>query len=733
MAGLAQLWEARDRLSPASCARTFAAVLALFVLGTLTARGQFAPYPPADGLIPGPPKASDFSSWIEDLNQWREETLIRLGYDGAEYDRAEMKWAERAFIQPQMMAHDRYFFDPASGKYTVDRYLADLKKRYDGIDAVLIWATYPNLGIDGRNQFDLVRDLPGGIAALKAMVDDFHRRGVRVLFPYSPWDRGTRREDAPDWQVLSQLMSAIGADGLNGDTMYWFPRAFRTASDAAGHPLAFEPQVEPDSPGEELAWDNLSWNDWIVQTDRGWKYPFIPSVIADKWLEPRHMVNVTDRWARDKADNLQHAFFNGVGYESWENIWGIWNQIDGRDAEALRRIAAIERATSHLLTSHEWEPHTPVLQPGVFASKFPANAETLWTLVNRNEYAIAGRQIRLVRRPEWHYYDLWHGIELQPDTDGSQVILSFEVEPRGYGAVLATSRLSPEEQQLLDRMLRLSAQPLRSFSSEWHFLPQHLVDIAPTKKVASAPEGMVAIPEDNFNFSVAGTEIEGDNRIGVDVQMPWEDSPRREHFERMHLKRFYLDRTLVTNDEFAKFLAASGYHPRDDHNFLRDWRDGKYPDGRARQPVTWVSLEDARAYASWAGKRLPHEWEWQYAAQGTDGRLYPWGNQWDSAAVAPTEKGRILPPPPDVATFPRNTSPFSVMDLVGSVWQWTDEYEDEHTRAAILRGGSYYQPQGSLWYFPQAYRLNQHSKYLLMAPGIDRAATIGFRCAKDAQ
>ena len=75
---------------------------------------------------------------------------------------------------------------------------------------------------------------------------------------------------------------------------------------------------------------------------------------------------------------------------------------------------------------------------------------------------------------------------------------------------------------------------------------------------------------------------------------------------------------------------------------------------------------------------------------------------------------------------------FGVMDMIGNVWQWTDEYVDEHTRAAILRGGSYYQPQGSIWYFPQAYRNDQHGKLLLMAPSKDRAGTLGFRCVIDA-
>ena len=189
----------------------------------------------------------------------------------------------------------------------------------------------------------------------------------------------------------------------------------------------------------------------------------------------------------------------------------------------------------------------------------------------------------------------------------------------------------------------------------------------------------------------------------------------------------------MTNARFKKFLDATQYHPKDDHNFLRDWKNGTYPEDWGKKPVTWVSLEDARAYAAWAGKRLPHEWEWQLAAQGADHRLYPWGNAWNADAVPQPDKGREMRPPTDVDEFPKGASPFGVEDLVGNVWQWTEEFEDEHTRAAILRGGSYYQPQGSLWYFPQAYRLDQHGKYLLMAPSKDRSGTVGFRCVLDSE
>src|SRR5215469_4838258 len=206
--------------------------------------------------------------------------------------------------------------------------------------------------------------MPGGVQALRAMVEEFHQHGVRVLFPYNPWDLGTRAESTPDWEAVARLMASIGADGINGDTMSAVPRAFRAASDEARHPIALEPEGgDSDDADPAVAWNNMTWGYW--------KYPFEPMITKNKWIEPRHTVNVCNRWARDKTDDLQYAFFNGGGYVSWENIWGIWNQIDDRDAEALRRIATIERGFAGLLASPNWEPHFPMLQYGAFSSRFP--------------------------------------------------------------------------------------------------------------------------------------------------------------------------------------------------------------------------------------------------------------------------------------------------------------------------------------------------------------------------
>jgi formylglycine-generating enzyme required for sulfatase activity len=666
-----------------------------------------------------------FDAWLSAMRRWRAEQLGRVHYDGSQYGRPELAWTQRDFVQPQAMVEERFLYDPRERRYTVGRFLDDLLARYGGIDGVLLWPVYPNIGIDNRNQWDLVRDMPGGIPALRAMAADFHGRGVRVLFPAMPWDTGTRDIGMAYADATARLLAEIGADGVNGDTCEGLPIEFRRASDATGHPLALEPELSPKEDGM-LAYNQQSW--------AYWDFPFVPMVSKWKWLEPRHMINVCDRWATDRTDVLQAAFFNGVGVESWENVWGYWNQFSARDAEALRRISSIYRAFPELVVSADWAPHVPTLHYGVYASRFPAPSLTLWTIVNRNGFDVGEGVIAVAHREGRRYYDVWNGAELSPRLEGSRDVLSVALEPRGFGAVLALEpgANAPTLEALLRAQAARSARPLSSYSAEWSFLPQRQVPGEPAPPAREPPPGMVLVPGAQYVFSVHGVEIEGENRVGLDVQYPWEDSPRRSHYHVLQVAPFFIDRHPVTNAEFKAFVDASGYHPGDDHNFLRHWVGGAPRAGDADRPVTWVSLEDARAYARWAGKRLPREWEWQYAAQGLDGRLYPWGDAWDEAAAPAPWKGRDLPPPPAVGAHPRGASPFGAEDMVGIVWQWTDEYVDLHTRSAILRGGSFYQPQNSYWYFPQAYKLCEHGKYLLMAPSRDRAGTLGFRCAKDA-
>ena len=705
--------------------RLTALILCSVALSHLPATADEVKLQLGNEIIGGPQDPPQRDVWLKKMKAWREDARKRIKYDDAQYDRPELKWGQSSFVQPQVMVEDRYFYDPVAGKYTVDRYLDDVNQRYGGVDAVLLWPVYPNIGIDDRNQHDMHRDLPGGVEGVRKMIDDFHQRGVKVLFPAMPWDTGSRPEGKSLAEATLDVMKLYGADGINGDTMSGVEHDFLVASEKIDHPVVLQPEVgfrELDM----IKWNTMSWGYWQYLDP-------IAVVSKYKWLEPRHMVNISERWARDRTNGLQSAFFNGVGYESWENIWGIWNQLTPRDAEALRRIATIERATADLLAGPDWEPHVPTLQKGVYASRFPGKNRTLWLLVNRTDKTLTGDQLEVPATGK--YLDLWHGTAFPTaPADAKKQRLSFEIEAHGFGAVLAIDSGEPTESEtkVLAKMKELSQKQLSDFSAEWKPLPQKMVEIPKTKLATEAPEGMVLIPRDKFWFKVSGIEVEGFDEPGVDVQYPWESIPRRHHDHHIEVGPFYIDKYPVTNEQFKKFLEATKYHPKDDHNFLRDWKDGTYPAGWAKKPVTWVSLEDAREYAKWAGKRLPHDWEWQYAAQGKDFRAYPWGNAPDSSAVPPFEETtRVMSPPADVDAHPKGASPFGVMDMVGNIWHWTDEFQDKHTRAAVVRGGGHYRPIASGWYFPTTTSLSQHGKYLLMAPAKDRSGAIGFRCVVD--
>ncbi len=704
----------------------------------------------------GPATPDAQPAWLERFKEERSSVISAIDYRGGQFDNPFLAWTGGAFIQPQMHPYDLYFYEPSKAEYTVDRYLADLDDRYGGIDALLLWPTYTNIGIDDRNQFDYFRALPGGLDALRNVTSQLKSAGVRVLWPYNPWDTGTRREPSSDAVTLARLLKQTGGDGFNGDTMGYIPRAFWQAAVEAGYPLALEP--EGGGSDESLNWSTLGWGYWNYSST-------VPVVDRQKFItRGRFMTNCCDRWAKNKTDNLQAAWFNGVGYESWENVWGIWNGIVPRDAETLRRVACLLRffgGEVRLLHSSGWEPHTrEASQPLVYASRWDADADDtrsaelgllrLWTLVNRAGRELDGVQLRVVPVSDSsRFYDCYRGVEIEAEiviessrsSSGELVALGFPIETEGFGCVVESSAPAGAElARLLVRMRKLTSTPLQRYSKEWVMLQQTVVPIAPTPPAApppsAPPEGTVYVPHNaSYRFVSSGLEIEGNDGDGVDVQFPWEDKPRRDHNATVDVGPFYIDRFPVTNRRYAAYLNATGYLPDDAYNWLRHWGGASEPPARiADAPVTWVSLGEARRFCAWAGARLPRAYEWQWAAQGADGRLYPWGTDRSKPGALPAFHNGTTAPGPEVvgAHSPAGDSPFGVADCVGNVWQYTDEFRDEHTRAVVLRGGSNYRPAGSAWYFPNRIELNTHGKYFLMSDSYERAGTVGMRCVVDA-
>jgi iron(II)-dependent oxidoreductase len=177
-----------------------------------------------------------------------------------------------------------------------------------------------------------------------------------------------------------------------------------------------------------------------------------------------------------------------------------------------------------------------------------------------------------------------------------------------------------------------------------------------------------------------------------------DEQPEASPPQKVNLPAFYIDVYEVTNAQFAAFVAATGYKTTAEQAGEPSWRD-YFGKGEEEHPVVKVSWYDAEAYCKWAGKRLPTEQEWEKAARGTDGRRYPWGNEFDPEKVNGMEAGyrRTLP----VGSLPAGASPYGVMDMAGNVAEWTadwykaypgssyrDQYMGEKFR--ITRGGGWF-------------------------------------------
>jgi hypothetical protein len=276
-----------------------------------------------------------------------------------------------------------------------------------------------------------------------------------------------------------------------------------------------------------------------------------------------------------------------------------------------------------LFSGEAWTPLVPVQQSGVFASLWEGQGLRLWTLVNRTGKDIEGTLLPVPALPEHRYFNLVAGKPLHPKIEGESVVLSCTLPPRGIGCFLSgpTRNLGRGFERFLERQTRVDAR--RNFGATAPNVTTELLPVKSSRIYSRPPAGMLEIP-------AATLEMDIEMRVRecgfYDSTPPTGDvyNFQTRRFRRtVSFVRFAIDEAPVSNLQFAAFLAASQYRPEHGENFLKHWENGRPPSGREDHPVVYVALADARAYARWAGKRLPTEEEWQYAAQGLDGRRYP--------------------------------------------------------------------------------------------------------------
>jgi len=638
-------------------------------------------------LVPEMPQRAERFARLK-RSQVRDVSMRDAQFDDAIYRRDDLQWMTGNFVCGFLFMYDRSFWDPEKREYRVEALCEEAGHEFGGFDSVIFWHDYPRIGADERNQFDFFRHMPGGLEGVRDAVRRFHKRGVKVFIPYMPWDIGTRREEVSNAQALAEIVGRIEADGIFLDTMRQSPGEFRETIDAARAGVAFAPEGHPDI--GEMQVCSGSWAQELRP------FPGI-GVLHLKWIEPRHMQWQIRRWDKSHQGELAAAWINGSGMLVWENIFGSFNPWNARDRATLRRMAPVLRHHAHLLAHGEWLPCFPVQSPGAVASCWQDDQVRLWTIV-RMDGAEEGSVVLNVEEGEQKFFDLWRGVPLEPKRSGGKARL--EVPVRDYSAIVALAE-NAQDEPFRALLKQQQAEAGRRIPEEDPHV--HAQDVtypkAPPALARNAPpsEGMLPVEGGEHEFAVAHMRRE----CGC-YPDPGTPPERHDHFLRGYphsktlrhnvkatVEPFSIDAKPVTNVQFEKFLEASQYQPKCADRFLHHWGGKSCPEEIRHEPVVFVDLNDARAYAAWAGRRLPTEWEWHAAAE---------------------KHGEA---------FRR-----------AQVHEWTEsERDDGHTRFVMLRGGCSYQARGSGWYFPGGPQpIESHAKFILMYPGLDRCRTIGFRC-----
>lgn len=732
---------------------------------------------------------AEYSLWLDvhsgDWHQgikmmFQERWLYDLkSFDDRLFQRDDLGWMKNAYFMLLQFAWDKKYYDYEQKRYTFYENFTEFDSLTGGYDIFTLWPTWPRLGLDPRNQWDMYRDLPGGLPELKHQTGFVHQNGKKYFISYNPWDEGTRKED--QLSGMEDLLRATDADGVVLDTKGESSRDLQETADRV------KPGVIMYSEGMAVPKDMPG----IVSGRVHDALVMPPPLNLNKLIKPDFAIFRVLQLADDRLHReIAVSFFNGYGVEVNTMRPGRPDWI-GEDYAYLGRALRILRENNSVFHNNDWIPLIPTLTDSIYVNFWRSDQKILFTILSLKPEGFNGLLFEFpsveMEPPlnevtsEQRFVDLWNHLEINPVKMNGKVYLPVETEPfnRGWlhtrreGNVGCLAVFKKQlKAELQGHLLKISANTgsrivMTAGNPDYHsknfefspagspvdirslglkpadklvlqlFSDRELLDeivldlrqnipvlissVQKTPGSTTIPEDMVEIPAGTFNFYT---------KRDSSTLEPFIAFPDFSDTLHLRMKKFYMDRFPVTNAQYYSFLMQSNYIPTDTSNYLKHWFNGKPVSGTENLPVVYIDPDDAKAYANWNAKRLPSETEWQYAAQGSDMRKYPWGDK-----MLENRCNNNLNHLTPVNQFPEGASSFGVQDMIGNVWQMTnDVYDNGAYYFTIIKGGSYYHPTQSIWYVTGGPLPAYHPEMLLLiAPGLNRNATVGFRCVKDCE
>lgn len=722
--------------------------------------------------------------WQEGLRRiFQEKKLFDVEtFDNIMFERKDLQWIQHAYVMHLMQAWDHKVYNAETKKYQLISFIEKGKKLYGGDDVIGIWPTWPSLGLDQRNQFDLFRDLPGGLPALKNLGNEMRKQHAKFFLCYNPWDESTRGEG--HLSGLTNLISATNADGVVLDTRGASSKELQEAADKAREGVVMY------SEGMAIPKDMPT----IVSGRVHNALYYVPMLNLNKFIKTDFAIfRVAELYKEKIQREFATSFFNGYGTEL--NIFapGMPDWVE-QQYQYLGKTSRILRENSLNFTHGEYTPLLPTITDNIWVNQWKRENKNIYTIYSLIPQGFKNFLFDVQEKQGYHFVDLWHHTLLSTtQRNGKHLIevetASFDQQYLGtnnegevdcIAQLPSIIRANIENDSLFIQLSKPQLVKVWAGNPSYEKTPQifnnisnhlslfklfgkfegkiviqtferdeltdeYILQITPgiPRRIShiesiikkSDNNGMKWIPPGTFTFK----QTHGDAFI------PY---PEEEEGRMYQMNGFYMDEFPVTNKQFYAFMKATQYHPTDTINFLKHWNGTAPSISLMNKPVVFVSIEDAKAYARWAGKRLPTEIEWQYAAQTASMQEWPWEQKitvarktepiTETLTVVNIEgidstmcnlgNGKL----DDVGSYPKGKNSYGLQDLVGSVWQLTnDEYINGSYRYIILKGGSYFKPSGSWWYVQGGPReLHYRQQLLRVSQGFERNATVGFRCMK---
>jgi len=351
---------------------------------------------------------------------FRDKHLYDLEeFDNTLFERKDLAWIKESYLMVLLAAWDREFYDRSIGKYTYAEFLKKYINLFGSVDAFLLWPTWPRLGLDERNQWDLFRDLPGGTDQLRNFARMSRQYGTKFFINEVPWDNSTRKED--ELKGMGKLIAETEADGVvldsrgGGNT----DPALQAAADSVRKGVIMYYEGMPfikDMP--RMAASRVHNAIYLS-----------PELNIDKLIKPDCSIfRVCDTGEDIIHREIAISFFNGYGTEL--NIFrpGGRDENYESDLDFLALTTFILRQNNDAFLDKEWTPLIGTLTDDVFVNKWSSGSKIIYTVLNMRSDGFSGRLFRTDIREGRHYVSLWNHENIKPENDDGTAYLTARAE-----------------------------------------------------------------------------------------------------------------------------------------------------------------------------------------------------------------------------------------------------------------------------------------------------------------